>query len=79
MPECPYFRVFSFRGYLLCFFRVVYGISAKNSAVFCNLTAGNRGKPMVNEAFRKMMKKIIDGKYIIKRIMFILTPEVPMA
>lgn len=40
--------------------RECYGV--KIDAVFCNLTSGNRGRPMVKEAYRKMMSSMVDSK-----------------
>ncbi len=40
---------------IIIIFRKLYGVHNEESAFFCNLTMGRRGKHLVKEAFRKML------------------------
>ena len=42
--------------------RLIYNVKDDDQAVFCNLTQTERGKPMVKEAFRKMLSTLIESK-----------------
>lgn len=51
----------------LAILKKVYGVCSDESAIFCNLTQGQRGKHLVKESFRKMLvsflkKSGLDGK-----------------
>lgn len=41
-----------------------YGVNSSHQAVFCNLTQGQRGQPLVKEAFRKMLNSLIESKCV---------------
>lgn len=47
---------------ILSFNRIHYNVTSPEAYVFCNLSQGHRGKPLVKEAFRKMLNTLLESE-----------------